>query len=283
MKLGNSVWVTKDAKISDEFKSTGKSYYDAEANEVDFSKKQTADIINKWIDNQTAGKIKKIVDSFDKNTFMALINTVYFKAKWANQFMPQNTTKQKFTLSDGTTQDVDMMKKTMSAEYYKGNKFEAVMLPYEDADFRMYIFLPDKGNTVDALVNQMTLGNWNTWINQFDNGQVTVSIPKFKIEFEQELNGMLKSFGMKTAFTDRADFSKITDNASLYIDLVKQKCYIDVNESGTEAAAVTGLVLEGTSMIIGKPIEFTADRSFIYAISDKKTGLIMFMGVVEKP
>jgi serpin B len=113
MKLGNSVWVTKDAKISDEFKSTGKSYYDAEANEVDFSKKQTADIINKWIDNQTAGKIKKIVDSFDKNTFMALINTVYFKAKWANQFMPQNTTKQKFTLSDGTTQDVDMMKKTM--------------------------------------------------------------------------------------------------------------------------------------------------------------------------
>jgi serpin B len=129
----------------------------------------------------------------------------------------------------------------------------------------------------------MSFTNWNKWLNEFKKKQVAVQLPKFKVEFEEKLNDMLMTFGMQSAFTDKANFTKMSDKHSLYIDFVKQKCFIDVNEEGTEAAAVTAVTIKETSALIDKPIEFKADRPFIYAIEDKKTGMLLFMGIVEKP
>ena len=282
-KLGDSVWIRKDAKVKKDFKDTAANYYEAEANEVDFTKKKTLDTINKWVADQTAGKIEKIIEKFEPNTFMALINTVYFKGKWSKPFEKNNTAKQKFTSTDGSVKQVDMMKDSMGVEYLKESNFEAVRIPYEDNNFGMYIFLPNQGQNVDNLMKYMTFDNWNKWMKSFNKKQVQVSIPKFKIEFEQKLNDMLKNFGMKSAFEDGADFSRLSDNNQLSIELVKQKSYIDVNESGTEAASATAVVIREVSAPIDDNIKFTADRPFVYAIADKKTGLILFMGKVEKP
>lgn len=283
VKMGNSIWMNKGLQVREDFKNTGKNFYEAEINTVDFSKSSAVETINKWISNQTAGKIKKIVDKFDDDTAMALINTVYFKGKWSKPFIEGRTSKQKFTSSDGSVKEVDMMREQLGVDYLKGEGFQAVRLPYEDSNFGMYVFLPDKESSVDALLKDMSFDKWNSWLSKFAKQQVQVQLPKFKVEFEEELNDMLKSFGMKSAFTDNADFSKISDKHSLFIKLVKQKCYIDVNEAGTEAAAVTAVVLEQTSAPADKPIEFKADRPFIYAIADKKTGMILFMGVIERP
>lgn len=283
VKMGNSIWMNKGLQVREDFKSIGRNYYEAETNTVDFSKNSAMETINKWISNQTAGKIKKIVDRFDGDTSMALINTVYFKGKWSNPFTERNTSKQKFTSSDGSVKEVDMMKEQMGIDYLKGEGFQAVRLPYEDDNLGMYIFLPDKESNVDTLLKDMSFDNWNSWLSKLARKQALIQLPKFKIEFEEELNGMLKTFGMKSAFTDKADFSKMSDKHSLYIDLVKQKCYIDVNEAGTEAAAVTAVTMKATSAVIDKPIDFKADRPFIYAITDKKTGMILFMGKIEKP
>jgi serpin B len=281
-KIGDSIWIRKNADVKKELISVGKNYYEAEINEVDFTKKNTVDAVNKWVSGRTAGKINKMMDSFEDDTYMTIINTVYFKGKWNNPFTERSTSKQKFTSSDGSIKDVDMMKETMGIDYMKNTNFQAVRIPYEDQNFGMYVFLPSKDSSVDKLTNEMTMENWNKWINEFKKTQVQVSLPKFKIEFEEELNSMLKGFGMKDAFDGTANFSNITDKTNLYIDLVKQKSYIDVNEAGTEAASATAVVMKAVSAPLD-PTQFTVDRPFIYAIADKKTGLIIFMGKVEKP
>jgi serine protease inhibitor len=283
IKMGNSIWMNKGLQVREDFKSIGRNFYEAEISTVDFSKNSATETINKWISKQTAGNIKKIVDSFDKNTAMALINTVYFKGKWSKSFNEKNTSKQKFTSSDNSVKEVDMMKEQLSVDYLKGEDFQAIRLPYEDSNFGMYIFLPDKEKSIDNILGDMSFDNWNRWMNKFTRKEAQVHLPKFKIEFEAELNEMLETFGMGSAFTDEADFTKISDKHSLYIDLVKQKCYIDVDEAGTEAAAVTVVTMKETSAAIDKPIDFKADRPFIYAIADKKTGMLLFIGKVEKP
>jgi serpin B len=282
-KIGDSIWIRKNADVKKEFKDIGKNYYEAEINEIDFAKKNSVDAVNKWVANQTAGKINKILESFKDDTYMALINTVYFKGKWSNPFTESSTSKQKFTSSDGSTKDVDMMKESMGIDYIKNTNFEAIRIPYEDNNFGMYVFLPNKDSNVDSLMKEMTIENWNKWIGEFKKTQLQVSIPKFKIEFEEKLNDMLIGFGMKDAFGHNANFSNITEKTGLYVDLVKQKSYIDVNEAGIEAASATAVVIREVSAPVEPPTKFIADRPFIYAIADKKTGLILFMGKVEKP
>jgi serine protease inhibitor len=286
VNLGNSIWITEGAPVRQEFKDVGKDFYEAHAKEVNFLKPKTVDMINEWISGKTAGKIKKIVDSFDEDTYMALINTVYFKGAWGKPFgnVPGDDKQARtFTLSDSSIKEVDTMNGLIEAEYLKGDKFSAVRIPYKDNNFGMYIFLPNKGSSVDSLVEDMNYDNWNQWMKGFEEKSVIVRMPKFKIEYEKELNTMLQGFGMVSAFNGNADFSKITQKDKIYISLVKQKAYIDVNENGTEAAAATGVIMEKTSIMVDEPIEFTADRPFVFAIADKKTGLIMFMGKVENP
>jgi serine protease inhibitor len=280
-KMADSVWIKKGLQVKEEVKNIGRNYFEADVNEVDFSKKETIDTINNWVSERTAGKIKKIMDSTD-DTAMALINTLYFKGKWREPFNDRFTSKQNFTSSEGDVKKIDMMSGRLEVEYLRGSNFEAVRLPYEDNNFGMYIFLPSRGTNINAFMKDMNYDSWNKYMNEFTSKQVMVKLPRFKIEYEQKLNDMLSGMGMKAAFQDNADFSNITDKKNLYISMVKQKCYIDVNEAGTEAAAATIVEMKVTSMIIDHPIEFTADRPFMYAIADKKTGLLMFMGKFEE-
>lgn len=281
INLADSIWVQKDLQVKDNFINIGKNNYEAEINDIDFNKNSTVDVINKWVSDKTAGKIKKLNMDFSDVT-MVLINTVYFKSKWAEAFKEKNTAKEAFNLTNGLKENVDMMKETLSVEYLKGKDFSAVRLPYDDHNFGFYVFLPDKSSSTDKLLQNMNYDNWDKWLKDFKSAKVNVKLPKFKMEYEDELNKMLKDFGMKSAFDrDKADFSKITDKEKLYVDLVKQKCYIDVNEAGTEAAAATEVAMK--LGIVSNPTEFTVDRPFIYAIADKKTGLIIFIGKVEKP
>lgn len=278
--MADSIWIQKGFKVNDDFINTGKSNYEAEINNVDFNKGSTVDVINKWVSDKTAGKIKKLNTDL-KGSIMVLINTVFFKSKWAEPFKEKNTMKAPFNLNDGSKENVDMMNGIISVEYLKGKDFSAVRLPYDDHNFGFYVFLPDKGSSTDKLLQNMNYDNWNKFLTDFKPAEVNIKLPKFKLEYENDLNTMLQGFGMKSAFNGNADFSKLSDKEKLYIDKVKQKCYIDVNEAGTEAAAATEV---NTRMgVVIRPSEFTVDRPFMYAIADKKTGLIIFMGKVEKP
>jgi serine protease inhibitor len=283
MKMANSIWIDKGTEINEEFKDMGRGYYEAEISDVDFSKSKTTDAINKWISDNTAGKIKKIVDKFEPDTAMALINTLYFKGDWAMPFKKENTKDKDFNLSDGTNKNIKMMQGNINVDYLKQSNFQAIRMPYKDENFGMYVFLPDKNSSVESLMKEMNYGNWGKWKEQFKVGMVDVQMPKLHMEFEQELKEMLKGFGMKGAFEPGADFSKMRKDNDLFISLVKQKCYIDVDEKGTEAAAATVVEMTKSSANPNEMERFIADRPFIYVIADSKTNSILFMGTVEKP
>ncbi|MFL0269953.1 serpin family protein [Candidatus Clostridium radicumherbarum] len=283
INMANSIWIQKGINVRDDFTIIGRENYEAEIYNVDFNKSAAVNAINKWVSDKTFGRIKKLNTNLD-NVTMVLINTIYFKGKWAEPFKEKDTTKEVFNLSDGSKVNVDMMKGVLSVDYLKAKDFSAARLSYDDNRFGFYIFLPNKGNSTDKLMQSMTYDNWNNWENDFKHTKVNINLPKFKIEYEDELNQMLQGFGMKDAFSsESADFSKITDKEKLYVRYVKQKCYMDVNEAGTEAAAATEVAMDQLGIEVDKPIDFTVDRPFIYAVADKKTGLIIFMGKVEKP
>jgi serine protease inhibitor len=284
MKMANSIWIDKDTEIKEEFKNMGRDYYEAQISDVDFSKPKTLDTINTWISDNTAGKIKKVLDKSDKDAAMVLINTLYFKGHWAVPFTKESTQKKDFNLSDGTSEKTDMMHGNINVDYLKENSFEAVRMPYKDGNFGMYVFLPNENSSVEALIKEMSYENWNKWKTQFNAGMRAVEIPKLHLEFEQKLNEMLMGFGIERAFKPGADFSKMSKDDDLYISLVKQKCYIDVDEKGTEAAAATVVKMKTLAAAGPNAMEkFIADRPFIYVIADSKTGSILFMGTVEKP
>ncbi|MBU3101336.1 MULTISPECIES: serpin family protein [Clostridium] len=284
VKMANSIWIDKGTEIKEEFKNMGKNYYESEISDVDFSKSKTKGTINTWIANHTAGKIKKIVDDLDDKTAMVLVNTLYFKGDWAVPFTKENTQKKDFNLSDGGSKKIDMMNGDINVEYLKENNFEAIKMPYKDKNFGMYILLPNVNSSVDSLMKEMSYENWNKWKKQFKAEVRIVEMPKLHMEYEQELNKMLMGYGMKRAFKPGADFSKMSKDNDLYISLVKQKCYIDVDEKGTEAAAATAVIMNKTSSVNPSQMgKFIVDRPFIYVITDNKTDSILFMGNVAKP
>lgn len=282
VKLANSIWISKGCDIKKEFTELGAKHFEAENYEIDFNSKAAANSINDWVAKHTKDKIKKLEDSFDKDVLMALINTVYFKGEWNKPFEKKNTKLENFTASDGSTSKVQMMDTQSDFEYLKGEGFEAVRLPYSNKAFGMYVFLPDKNKDVKQFIDKFTYEKWKTWARSFQPTELVVKLPKFKVEYEQELKDMLLKFGMKSAFGSSADFSRLTSSGAA-IDKVKQKCFIEVDEAGTEAAAATEVIMKDISMVVGNIKQFTADRPFAYVIADNNTGMILFMGTVEKP
>jgi serpin B len=241
-------------------------------------------MINNWVNQSTNGKIDKIVDVIEPNTAFILLNAIYFKGNWTEQFPKEATQLRPFTLLDGTQKQHPMMRHQDSASfpYYENELFQAVSLPYGEGRMSMYIFLPNQGVSLKTFYEKLNAENWQQWMNQFNNfdnsgGEVLISLPRFKLEYAIDLKDALKALGMEIAFTKEANFSGMT-SSSVSIDKIKHKTFVEVNEEGTEAAAVTevGGVRSG-------PIEMNVNRPFFFAIRDNQTGSILFVGSIVEP
>jgi serpin B len=178
-----------------------------------------------------------------------------------------------------------MMAQSGNYLYYRGDKFQALNLPYGNGGVSLYLFLPDKGSSLDEFLKGLSYQKWEEWISRFSKTPGDVKLPRFKLDYEKTLNDPLKALGMGVAFSAReADFSGIRAEKDLYISEVKHKAVVDVNEEGTEAAAATSVGVSVTS--VQEPRErfnFIADRPFLMAIRDSQTGAILFMGAVMEP
>jgi serpin B len=178
-----------------------------------------------------------------------------------------------------------MMSQSGNYLYHRGDKFQAVSLPYGNGGVSLYLFLPDQGSSIDEFLNGLGYEKWNEWINNFADTPGEVKLPRFKIDYEKTLNDPLKALGMEVAFNSRkADFSGIRTEKDLYISEVKHKAVAEVNEEGTEAAAATSVGISVTSIREPRePFKFIADRPFLMVIRDSQTGAILFMGTVMDP
>lgn len=286
LKIANSLWARKGFAVKPAFFERNKKYYGAEVASLDFSSPTATQTINSWVSKNTEGKIEKIIDEIDDGDVLFLINAIYFKGQWKNEFDKKKTKPDAFTLAGGERKELPMMSQSGSYFYYKGENFQSVALPYGKGGVSMYVFLPDELTGLEKFEQDLTPENWDGWMKSFRVRPGEVMLPRFKVEWEANLNEALKSIGMEEAFDGaRADFSQIAESQlgnKLAITEVLHKSVCEVNEEGTVAAAATSVGM-GLASAPPPPFAMKVDRPFFFAIRDNQTGLILFMGSVRNP
>ena len=281
MEIANSIWIKKKFPVKKEFINLNKDYYYAKVQNLDFNNPAAVVTINNWVSNKTHEKIPSIIDNISSREVLFLINVLYFNANWKNRFNVKDTHSDSFYKNETETIQVEMMKIKEKIKYFQNELFSSIILPYEKDKFSMVILLPNEQKSTKDIISNLSAENWGNWLNNYNSEKITVTIPKFKLDYKNKLNAELISIGLSIAFTDDADFNGISDT-QLLITSVLQKTFIDVNEKGTEAAAATSIGI-GTTSIGIEPKSFYANKPFIYVIKENVTGSICFIGKVGEP
>jgi serpin B len=281
MRVANSLWAQEGYAFHEDFLQRNRDHFDAEVASLDLGSQQAVDRINGWISASTNGKIPRMLEQADPSIVMYLINALYFKGAWQHPFDEANTEERPFHLADGTERPHPMMhQRGGTYQYLDGEGFQAVRLPYQWG-VSMYLFLPDEGASLDGFLAELDAERWDVWMQEFQgSGADLLVLPKFKTELKTDLNQALIDLGMGIAFGGGADFSAMGPGG-LFIDHVKHAAVIEVYEEGTEAAAAT--VVGMTTSAPASSFEFVADRPFFYAITEDKTGSVLFMGTLVDP
>lgn len=280
VKSANSVWIDDNFSPRNRYVSLLEKDFDAFLDVENFADPATIKAINNWCSEHTNGKITEIIDRLDPSNVMVLINALYFNAPWEIEFDPALTTDQTF---NGLTKkaQVRMMSNKGYYMYAEHQGFQVIQLPYQGLEYAMYVVLPPEGADIDKLLSKMEPSAYAAAKDMLSQQQVRLMLPKFKVETSMILNKPLQNMGIRTAFTSAADFSGIAEMGPLVLDLVKQKCYVDVSEKGTEAAAVTSAQIRLTSArpVVKVPV-MRVDRPFFFVIADATGQKILFAGKI---
>lgn len=280
--VAQSIWYRLGYNVLDDFKLINETYYDAEVNELDFGRDDAKDIMNAWIEDHTNHKIKNMIAAVNPSHVMFLINAIYFNGEWQRKFEQKDTQKQLFYTGENKTIEVDMMQKTDSSNYTSNELFSAIEMPYGRGNFNMVVLLPNTGVSCSQVIDEFSPENWENWISSMNPvSEIDIKMPKFKDEYKIKLNDVLSAMGMEVAFKPSADFSGINGSGGIWIDYVQHNTFIDVSEKGTEAAAATVVAI--IEMAMPETLQFNVNRPFIYAITEKETGAILFIGKIVKP
>jgi serine protease inhibitor len=284
--IANSVWYRSTITLDSAFLARTERYFDAAVRPLDFASPDAAATINQWVSDATHARITEIVDPPIPDSIIAyLINAIYFKGTWTYQFPRDATQSGPFHLADGTTRDVPLMHtpEPIPVQYARTNQAEVLDLAYGQGAYRMTIVLPAPGVALDALVDTLTQQQWDGWVAALDSTKLLVTMPKFQLQYARSLLDPLEALGMSVAICRdqgagiQADFSDMYPGAC--ISDVKHKTWLDVNEEGTEAAAVTSVEIGLTSL----PPGITIDRPFLVAIREVFSGTVVFLGKIGDP
>ena len=281
LAIANSLWTKLNFPVESSFIKTNQQYYNATIQELDFTQPQSVNKINSWVAKNTQNQITEIVDGISPNQALFLINAVYFKGQWQNKFDPEQTTQQKFYLSDGSTVEHPMMSNVGSYRYYENSTLQLASLPYGSGNLEMKLFLPKKESSLNRFFQQLNRQNLESWQQQMKIKEGNLKMPRFEQEYEANLNPILQQLGASSIFdATQANFQSLSSE-SIAVDSVKHKAVIEVNEEGTEASATTSIGIVATS--VERPFEMILNRPFFYMIQDKETKAILFMGTVYNP
>lgn len=288
LETANALWTQHDFSFLDSYLDFIEHYYMGKATEVDFLQaEETSEQINNWIEEKTHDKIKDMLSSedIDPATKMILTNAIYFKGDWKYQFDPDDTLDKDFYVTNEENVTIPMMKlddDEMKFNYTETDDFQMIELPYDGNNVSMILILP-KENNISTVEQQITWENISTWKQAFQEKQVKVFLPKFKIETEYSLRKPLEAMGMNVPFSGNADFSGMDGRRDLFIGKVLHNAFVEVDETGTEAAAATTIHMELTAILPSEQMVFNADHPFLFFIQHKQTDNILFMGKIINP
>ena len=291
LTVANSAWVDDTMNPEEAWLTEVNSIYNAEIYQGVLSSEGTKKDINKWVENKTHSLIKEFLsEPLDTETKMALFNTIYFKGKWTSEFESTGTYKEDFTTTDGTVKSVDMMHDYGRYEFYvKNDNLDGVVMDYRNGSMAMVELKPTAGQTVREMYESLTYEELAALLDSGKVANINLKLPKFEVEFDKKLNETLQNMGIKLAFdSEQADFTGlgVTDNdIPLYISLVRQKAVVKLDEEGTEAAAVTMVVMNecASAETMKKPIDVFFDEPFLYMIMDMDSKTPLFMGIMDDP
>lgn len=273
----NSLWIDDDFSVRNRYVSLMQKYFDALVTTLSFGDPATVKAINNWCSEHTNGKINEIIDELSPNDVMVLVNALYFKAPWLDPFEPGMTSTARFNGSLGVS-DVKMMSRKAYMNYAEYNGCQLVELPYEGGRYSMYVLLPPQDIDINELISYLSKDAYETAIKSLQSTEVLLRMPKAKVETSLLLNASLQKMGIRTAFTGAADFKGISEMGPLSLGLVKQKCYVEISEKGTEAAAVTSAQIRMTSARPPQYVRMTVDRPYLFFIADTQESNILFAG-----
>jgi len=285
LNIVNSLWAEKTYPFKGSYSTLMKKAYSAKVRPMDFINKpeESRLTINRDIYKSTNEKIKDLLPlgSLNNLTRLVLTNAIYFKGEWKIKFQKERTSEANFHITPQNVIKCKMMGVKSEFNYYEGSKFQALELPYAGGNFSMVIILPAANQPLDELSNSLSNTSFDDIFKGFNNEEVIVSIPKFKLSKGYQLKEILSNMGMPQPFTDDADFTRMTSLSNLKISDVYHKAFIEVNEQGTEAAAATAVVIAMKS--IGHDTFFIANRPFLFLIREKSANTILFMGRIVDP
>ncbi len=275
VESANSVWISDDFSVRNSYVSTMEKDFGAYIGNRDFSNNETVREMNNWCSENTNGKITDIIDALSPDMVMVLMNALYFNAPWEKAFNPDLTHDDVFHSVDGGT-TVPMMYRKGVYKYAEHQGYQLVKIPYGGGTYAMYIALPPAGVDIDSAVHYLSEEVYDAALDKLGSQEVSLTMPKFKLTSSLVLNKALESMGVREAFSTAANFKGISESGRLQLDVVKQKCYIDVSEKGTEAAAVTSAQIRLTSLT--PETIMNVDRPFIFMIGDDDN--ILFIGKI---
>ncbi|KFM58296.1 putative serpin-like protein, partial [Stegodyphus mimosarum] len=282
LNAANAILADKSLQLIANYKREVQELYQASVQDVDFAKDgpKIVEEINDWVKAKTNGKIDSLVDELDASTVLVLLNAVYFKGTWKTEFDVKKTKPQKFYNNglESEAKEVPMMHIVGGFPYTVDDDVEVLELPYKGENISMIILLPKSRDGLSALEQSLTLGRLENIRQQLDEMKVVVSLPKFKVEYSREMSGEFQSLGANKIFSPIADFSGMTNDNNVYVSQILHKAVVEVNEKGSEAAAVTGII--ENIMMIPTPI-FSANHPFLFAIVDNRNDMILFLGRVN--
>lgn len=280
----NALWIDEAFTPKEDYKDMLDAYYNATMESDDFSKEATVDRMNVWIEDQTNELIQDMIESpINESVMLILLNTLYFQGDWMYPFDEEQTKDGTFSTDERSIQ-VPMMQLTEDLQYMQGDDYEAVVLPYEDGEIEMNVFLPKEDVSLDELLGILAKKDWKEWKNGISKQPGTIELPSFEMEYESMLNSPLQQLGMEKAFSDQAEFPlMVQETDALSIDMIKQKSVIIVDEKGTEAASATSVEMEETSASLEEPFHMEVNRPFLFTITESTTGTVLFSGAVNDP
>jgi serine protease inhibitor len=282
--LAGSLWVRPVVEFRPEFLETGKKFYSFHAAQVQGQGSAAVKFVNDWAAQQTGGKLSKVIGSWQKDDFL-LVDTTWFKGAWINPFSPTSTHPGQFTLLSGQKKEVPMMEKGGGIQYLRGNKFQAVRLPYHHA--AMYVFLPDEDSTLKDFEQSLTADNWTAWIPAFNYRDGYLELPRFHSEYRSDVSAILEHLGIRLAFTTASSFAPaVLNREGALLTRVLQVVLLTVDEKGTEvvSAGISGGVIGGVSAgPRPEPFRMIVNRPFFFAICDNQTQAILYMGAIVEP
>lgn len=286
LSVSNALWANKGASFEQDYLDFVRDTFGATVEEADLGSQETADAIDRWVRERTEGRIEDIAADLglpNPQALLVLLNAVYFLGRWTTPFDPAATRDESFTLADGSKVTVPLMhQRNQELGYGERDGYRVLRLPYgKEGRYGMEVFLPDEDANLETLLASLDAQEWRAAVDSLEKRKLDeIAMPRFELRWEGALTEPLSRLGMGVAFSPDSDFRPMSP-ADPWLDVVVHKTWIRVDENGTEAAAVTGGAMVTSAPL--NPLVFRVDRPFAFAISDAKTGALLFLGAVADP